>query len=169
MRKPSITRTFILCSMFCLLTSFLYQTPSVRGFEARVDVRAQDNKYYLVQLNASEPLWVNLTSRYGGDFNLYMSKSRPSDSGIMKNLVALDDGLQPDASLYYVANETRIYYIHIILNDSEPDTYILNASKELTQYFIPFLPGYPVSLTITAMTLSLAVIVLSVIRKKKRE
>ncbi|MHA1731929.1 MAG: hypothetical protein ACTSU5_08290 [Promethearchaeota archaeon] len=147
-------------------TSFLSLTVPATAFESRVDVRANDNKYYLVELNATELFWLNLSSVKGGDFNVYVSTTRPTQSGIMDNLVARDDSPAADAHIYYVANQTRIYYIQIVLNSDDPDTFILNASKELTQYFIPFLPGYPPLLVFSAVALPVAVLA---IRARKRE
>ncbi|GAB4323933.1 MAG: hypothetical protein Kow0069_29320 [Promethearchaeota archaeon] len=120
-------------------------------YQIRVNVRPNDSKFYVFDLNASEPFWANVTSTFGGDFDLYLYNFRPIDTYTKPaDARTYDDGPSPNASVHYVSPRQQVCYLHVHLNSSKPDTYVLKASKPLTAYFIPFLPGYSVPLVVLA-------------------
>lgn len=154
----------------------LHACPGAAGetFSKRVDVRGSESKFYLVSLEANQTLSVNVTSRKGGNFNLYLYNFRPSDSAPHPELnspqvscVVYDETANANASISFTSLGNRVYYLQVVLATPDPDTFFLDANKELTPYFIPFLPGFPVGPLIVAILLA-GGLEFAVVRKRRK-
>jgi len=131
-------------------------TPSVQGYEYSDNINEGISVYYLTALDVGETIEVNVTHLGDGNFNftLFLFDERPLESYVNfdKTLnneifnVAINYNLDDNPYLYFNASESKIYYFQLILLDKGPDTFFIYSDKELTQYYLPIIPGYNISL-----------------------
>ncbi|MBD3353941.1 MAG: hypothetical protein GF364_20835 [Candidatus Lokiarchaeota archaeon] len=123
-----------------------------------------DSRFYVVSLQEGAEIEINVTNTYNGDFDVFIHNDRPEqtyvskfgyDDQIYENVTTFDTSSGDFTQLNYVAEESQLYYIQVVLISGETDTYHLNSSVSLELYFIPFLiPGYsvPIVASITLLT-----------------
>ncbi|MHA1819810.1 MAG: hypothetical protein ACTSU2_10645 [Promethearchaeota archaeon] len=128
-------------------------------FKDSFSLQTYDSRFYITYLNASEILELNLSSKFEGRFDIFIYDERPMqtyvtlngyDNRIFNVSVAYNTSTSLEKSLVYNASKDGFYYVQIVCIENGPDSYILQSNKELTLYFIPFVPGYsPVGLIIS--------------------
>ncbi|MBY8981728.1 MAG: hypothetical protein KGD57_02180 [Candidatus Lokiarchaeota archaeon] len=165
-----------------LLSSFLLPMYNVYGQPNFIynDIHELDDGetlFYLVDLNITENIQVVLNRLNYGNYSIFLFDSRPintyikSDNQLDSRIYSIDSyinhsiGINP--YINHTATETKIYYIQIILLNNGSDTFILESTKQLSRYYIPLIPGFPLETTI-GFTL-IALIFVSLIYKKKNK
>lgn len=178
-------RRFIRITLILVIASLLMLTTSVSRIKAAegdiykdaFPLQTYDSRFYLVFLEDTDTIELNLTNTYNGDFDIFLHEERPLDyyvshsgydSKIYDNAVAYNTSSGDSASLSYTVSESKIYYIQVVMIDNGPDTYRLNSTKPLELYFIPYLiPGFHTDVVVGVSFL--AIFLIGLIYYKKRE
>ncbi|UCD00582.1 MAG: hypothetical protein JSV23_06740 [Promethearchaeota archaeon] len=131
--------------------------------------------FFLTDLDDGNNLELNITHGGSGNFTLFIFNSRPIESyvnddktlnhQIFNNAALVNYSLIDNPYINYSAPELKIYYIEIILVSGGPDTFTLNANKDLTRYYLPNIPGF--QLEYLLISLIFAVSIISILYKKK--
>ncbi len=134
--------------------------------------------FFLIDLDDGNHLELNLTHEGIGNFTLFLFKRRPTDSYVNSDKTlkptifnkdrTVDYSLDDNPYIYYTANETKIYYIEIILVSGGPDTFTLTSTryhanntlndKDLTRYYLPIIPGFPLEYLLISLVFPVGVI-----------
>ncbi len=148
-----------------------------KAFEFRDKINYGASIFFLVSLNKSDLLEIALipfgAENFTGNFTLFLFNERPEE-----NHVNQDFTLDPeifDKAIYYdlgekpylnfTADEELIYYIQIVLLDEGPDTFTLESNRDLIRYYLPQIPGYPLSSIALICSLSALVWIMILSRK----
>lgn len=133
------------------------QEDSDETFYDAFPLQTFDSRFYILHLNASDTINLNITAAYKGDFDVFIYNFRPYDvwvgnggywSGIYEEASAYDVGTGDVIDFEFVAPKNGMYYIQVVLIANGTDTFYLNSTHHLELYFIPFiLPGFPVEMT----------------------
>jgi hypothetical protein len=140
----------------------------VHGFTHIDNINDGISVYFLINLNASQSIELNVTHLSVGDFVLFLFDQRPTESfvGLDNTLdsrifsAAINYSLDDNPYLFHVVSETTIYYIQLILLDNGPDTFFLNCDRDLTRYYLPLIPGYQIELIVMSVLLSIGVVMI---------
>ena len=150
---------------------------SVFGFEHIDNINDGISVYFLVDLEIGENLEINVTHTDEGNFTLFLFGSRPVQTYVNddKTLnptifqVALNYSIDDDPYINYPISESKIYYIELILIDNGPDTFFLSSNiDELTRYYLPIVPGYPIEFVIIASVLITGIFLLYKIKSSRK-
>ncbi|MHA2001407.1 MAG: hypothetical protein ACTSVU_04865 [Promethearchaeota archaeon] len=158
------------------------KTPVASQGDTTERFRLEQNgvRFYVTYLNSSETWSVNCTSTYNGKYYLFLFDERPKSTYILNNN-SLDIKVYDDAIAYnntpvevfsknlnstvysttlnYTATKYTLYYLEVVLVEGGPDTFLLDSSnKEITPYYIPYIPGYPLEILNLAVIISLSLI-----------
>ncbi len=158
-----------------MLTIFLvFPINNVLAFTHVDKITVSTSVFFLVNLNAGDRIDVSITHEDDGNFYLFLFDERPEETKInldgkinqeiFRNALAYSLGDQP--SINYVAREKKIYYIQVILYENGPDIYTLTCNKELTRYYLPIIPGYPVELVSISLVFSIGLIIALQVRRR---
>ncbi|NVM17690.1 MAG: hypothetical protein HWN80_08235 [Candidatus Lokiarchaeota archaeon] len=160
-------RKYLAITLLTLMT--LIPTVSVFGFEHIDNINDGISVYFLVHLEASENIEINVTHSDNGNFNLFLYDKRPTES-----FINIDNSLNPDIYdvainysiddnpyINYTVSASKIYYIELILIENGPDTFFFYCSNdELTRYYLPIIPGYEMGFLILTLILTSSLIIL---------
>ena len=146
----------------------LVPTLKVRGFTHIDNINDGISVYFLVNLNATQSIEINVTHLGEGEFVLFLFDQRPTESylGLDYSLdsrifsIAINYSLDDNPYINHVASESSIHYMQLILLDNGPDTFFLNCDKELTRYYLPLIPGFQTEIIVVRILLSIGVIML---------
>ncbi len=167
-------------TLLILLTFFLLPMNNLKAQNNYIftDIHQMDvgsSIFYLFDLNTGANIKIKLSQYDYGNFTLFLFGERPSETYInldkkLDNRIFSDTSLieyntSIDPSLDYDAIETKIYYIQIILVNNGSDTFIIKATRNLSRYYIPLIPGFPIETTLGIIIITGIVIIL--IHKKK--
>ncbi len=150
---------------------------SVFGFEFIDNINDGISVYFLVDLETGENIEINITHTEDGNFTLFLFGSRPTQAYVNddKTLnpvifqVALNYSIDDNPYINYTVTQSKIYYIELILIDNGPDTFFLSANKdELTRYYLPIVPGYPIEFVIIASMLVTGLLLLYKMKSLKK-
>ena len=145
-------------------------------------------RYYVTTLDEDDSWVLNCTAVFEGVFYLFIFDERPTsdyfdEDGSLNSEItdvavaynntpseifseSLNDTISA-VSLEFKASESKMYYLEIACVDGGPDTFMLNSSAEIQPYFIPFIPGFPVGITIVFSGMTICVLIF--IQKRKRK
>lgn len=151
--------------------------PSVGAYEYSDNINEGISVFFLTALDVGENIEVNITHTGDGNFILFLFNERPDESYVnFDNTLnaeifekALDHNSDENPSLYYIANESKIYYIELILLENGPDTYILYCNRELTRYYLPIISGYYIILISTSIVLISGVLIIYYAKKLQKK
>jgi hypothetical protein len=160
-----------------LLLSFLFLLVPIINVNAFIHIDYINNgnyAFFLFDLGAGNSTEISVIHDDSGNFTLFLFNTRPIeayvkgdktlDNRIFSNVI--DFSLIDNPYINFTATETKIYYIEVILAGGGPDTYTLTSTEDLTRYYLPIIPGYPIE---TIIFVSVAAIGISLlIYKKKR-
>ncbi|MBD3193857.1 MAG: hypothetical protein GF317_02300 [Candidatus Lokiarchaeota archaeon] len=161
--------------LFLLLLTPSLIIPRVYGFNDILDMQEGIPKFYLVALNKSESIGIHTTRQGYGNFCLFWFNQRPMESFInpdksidnkiftQPTLVQYNLSINP--SIVYTANETKIFYLQIVLANNGSDILTLTSTKDLTNYYLPQIPGYSFELTVIV---SIVALLFSIIIYKRK-
>src|SRR6056297_1022306 len=160
--------------------SEIYTTSDDDNHHAQFRLELGSSRFYLTSLEEGESWYVNLTAVFEGTFYIYMFDNRPKQNFLgaeetivnpkIKDVAVLynetpTDVFSPDLNrtvkniqLNYTAKATKLHYLEIILVENGPDTFELDSTNEIQSYFIPFIDGFPVYLTLSVFATSLIVL-----------
>ena len=146
----------------------LVPTSKVQGFTHIDNINDGISVYFLVHLNATQSIEINVTHLSEGDFVLFLFDQRPTESYLELDYsldsrifsIAINYSLDDNPYIYYVASETTIHYMQLILLDNGPDTFFLNCDRDLTRYYLPLIPGFQTEIVILNIILSIGIIAL---------
>jgi hypothetical protein len=173
---PSTRHRLAFAFLAVVLTAVLI-SPFTQGatFSNTTEIRHHQVVFYLTALQQGDVLQVNCSTYFNSTIQMLLFDTRPTDEAIYSNgtykpgfidsAIATDIQDNPNASITYVANETKIYYLEFIQQNDQTDFLVVNSNQNLTQYYIPFLPGYPVPV-IVGVTAAGIVIVWQVQRRR---
>ncbi|MBN1214322.1 MAG: hypothetical protein JXA99_02660 [Candidatus Lokiarchaeota archaeon] len=171
-------------TIFIILFSFLIPIYNIKGQifpNGYRDIHSLDERetlFYLVDLNTASNIQIRLTRLNYGNFSIFLFENRPtqtyitSDGQINPNIyintgyINHSIGIKP--YINQTVGETKIYYIQITLLNNGSDTFILDANKDLSRYYIPIIPGYPIEYLIGFSFLTIIFVIL-LIKKKSRK
>jgi hypothetical protein len=152
-----------------LLSLFLLIPASnVAGFNHVDNINEGISVYFLAHLKSTEYFEVNVTHIGDGNFTLFLFDSRPIESFVKtdKSLdshifdLAINYSIDDNPYIIHLINESRIYYIQLILVDNGPDTFFLYCNKELTRYYLPLIPGYSIGVIFLSLLLTISFIMI---------
>lgn len=138
-------------------TNYVTATPPQSTYKDAYPLQQDDSRYYVVYLNTSQTIQINVTSANNGIFNIFIYDQRPTTTYVSSNGynahifdVALKYNITDETFVQFEYNATKAstYYIQIVMIANGPDTFYLTASRSMTLYFIPFVPGFPVPFVI---------------------
>ncbi|MFW9897312.1 MAG: Loki-CTERM sorting domain-containing protein, partial [Candidatus Thorarchaeota archaeon] len=129
--------------------------------------------FFLFDLEVGNNTEISVTRNDNGNFTLFLFNKRPIeayvkgdktlDNRIFSNVI--NYSLIDNPYLNFTAPETKVYYIEIILAGGGPDSYTLNCDRDLTRYYLPIIPGYPIG---TIIILSVTVVGILILLYKKK-
>ncbi|MBY8988888.1 MAG: hypothetical protein KGD61_10575 [Candidatus Lokiarchaeota archaeon] len=160
-------RKYLAITLLSLMT--LIPTVSVFSFEHIDNINDGISVYFLVHLEPSENIEINVTHNGNGNFTLFLYDNRPTES-----FLNLDNSLKPDIFdvaisysiednpyINYTVSASKIYYIELILIENGPDTFFFYCNNdELTRYYLPIIPGYQIGFLILTLILTSSLIIL---------
>ncbi|MFW9825446.1 MAG: hypothetical protein ACFFE4_21065 [Candidatus Thorarchaeota archaeon] len=160
--------------LFCTLFFLIIPIVNVKAFTYTDYINNGNYVFFLFDLEVGNNTEISVTRNDNGNFTLFLFNKRPIeayvkgdktlDNRIFSNVI--NYSLIDNPYLNFTAPETKVYYIEIILAGGGPDSYTLNCDRDLTRYYLPIIPGYPIE---TIIFLSIATIgILLVIYKKKK-
>lgn len=145
------------------------------GYSDTQEVRNNGTIFYLTSLNESESFQVNCSSKYNQYYSLFLFNKRPmsnykylngSYSLKLYNLsIEFYEGFNPE--LVYVANETLIYYIQIILHNESSNLISINSNKDLVRYYLPLIESFSLEIIGITGIFTISIIIVSILKKKK--
>jgi hypothetical protein len=130
---------------------------------------------------------LNVTHTGSGNFTLFLFNTRPlqsyinDDNSLNNNIFSntIANSLDDNPYLNFTAPEERIYYIEIILVDGGPDTFFFTSlisytngtviDKDLTQYYLPIIPGFQLEILLLVSSFSISLILILYRNKVKRD
>ena len=160
MKKKIIALIFL--SFFLLIPS-----SRVRGFTHIDNISNGISVYFLVHLNSTQSIEINVTHLLDGDFALFLFDRRPSESFVELDntidprifTIAINYSLDDHPYIFYTVSESTIYYIQLILLNNGPDTFFLNCDRELNRYYLPIIPGYYIEFILLGILISVSVVI----------
>lgn len=160
-------------SLSILLLFLLLPMTDVVPFTHIDNIKDGNYVFFLVDLEVDENLELNLVHTGSGNFTLFLFDTRPDlsyvndDKSLNENIFtkAMNYSLDDNPYINFTATEPRIYYIEIILVSGGPDTFTLTANKDLTRYYLPIIPGFPLGYLIISLSFVLAIVF--ILNKKK--
>ena len=163
-------RKLLLLSMLVL---FVFIPAKTYAFERIDDINNGISVFFLIGLNTSETIEINVTHTESGNFELFLFDARPVDSYInIDNTInpeiynqAINYSVDDNPYIYYTVSSHQIYYIQLVLLENGPDTFFLYCNHELVRYYLPTIPGYNVEFILLTLALSLTIFL--IFRKKK--
>ena len=141
--------------------------------------------FFLIDLDVDHNIELSLTHTESGNFTLFLFNVRPvqsyvNDDNTLRDVIfntppTVAHSLDDNPYINYTSVEEKIYYIEIILVSGGPDTFSLTSTitysngtvinKELTRYYLPIIPSFPLEYVITAIVVAVSSIL--IIHKKK--
>jgi hypothetical protein len=160
-----------------VVLSFFLLIPSsrVQAFTHVDNINDGIPVYFLVHLNSSQSIELNVTHISEGDFVLFLFDQRPTESFIELDnsldprifTLAINYSLDDNPYILHTVSESRIYYIQLILLANGPDTFFLNSDRDLTRYYLPLIPGFQTEMILISIVLSIGFIILLKKNRKK--
>jgi len=163
-------RKLLLLSMLVL---FVFIPTKTHAFDHIDDINNGISVFFLVGLNASETIEINVTHTGSGNFELFLFNARPVDS-----YINIDNTLNPEIynqAINYSVDDNpyinftvtlhQIYYVQLVLLENGPDTFFLYCNHELVRYYLPSIPGYNVEFILVTLAVTLTIFL--IFRKKK--
>jgi hypothetical protein len=120
--------------------------------------------FFLCAVNTSQTLEINLTHSGSGNFTMYLLFNRPIDTNMVGNVI-LEQDASNEPSISHTVSTTKIYYVQINLVSTGPDIFTLSCSHELTRYYLPQIPGFPLEIIFISLISGFALIF--ILHKKK--
>ena len=164
-------KIILFCSLFFLVVPII----NVKAFTYTDYINNGNYAFFLFDLGAGNNTEISVTHNDNGNFTLFLFDRRPIDSYV-KGDKTLDNRIFGNVINYslidspyinFTAAQTKIYYIEIVLVGGGPDTYNLTCTVDLTRYYLPIIPGYPIEIIITSSLAAMGVVVLLLYKKKR--
>ncbi len=156
----------LVCLLLCL--GVFCNLPSVHGavFTDTTEIRHEQVVFYLVALQNGDNFSINCSTYFNSSIKAYLLTQRPVEDAVNPAHINSSDtdDFQNHTTLAITTNETKIFYIEIIQQDDKTDFLLVNATHELTRYYIPFIGGYP--LIETLLSISAAIIIIQKVYKR---
>ena len=161
----------ILClSLFFLLVPII----NVKAFTHIDYINNGNYAFFLFDLGEGNSTEISVTHIDNGNFTLFLFNTRPTEAYVkgdktLDNRIfshVINSSLIDNPYINFSAPETKVYYIEVPLVGGGPDTYNLTCTKDLTRYYLPIIPGYPIETIIISTITAIGVLLLS-FRKKR--
>ena len=162
-------RKLLLLSMLVL---FVFIPTKTHAFDHIDDINNGISVFFLVGLNGSETIEINVTHTGSGNFELFLFDARPVDSYInIDNTInpeiynqAINYSIDDNPYINYTVTSYQIYYVQLVLLENGPDTFFLYCNYELVRYYLPSIPGY--NMEFILLTLATTLTIFLIFRKK---
>lgn len=156
-----------------MLVLFVFIPTKTHAFDHIDDINNGISVFFLVNLNASETIEINVTHTGSGNFELFLFNARPVDSYINYDNTlnpeiynqAINYSVDDNPYINYTVTLHQIYYIQLVLLENGPDTFFLYCNHELVRYYLPSIPGYNVEFILFTLVATLTIF-LAFFRKK---
>jgi hypothetical protein len=156
-----------------LLIFLMLPISNTLAFEFKDKVNGGISVFFLVDLDVGENIVLSVSHEGDGNFMLFFFDTRPFESHVnldkTLNPTIFDMSIAYDLSenpaLNFTASQHQIYYMQIILLETDSDTFTLSSTKDLTRYYLPQIPGFQLEFIAISLLLS-SIIVMVVIKKK---
>ncbi len=159
----------LVCLLLCL--GVFCTLPRVHGavFTDTTEIRHEQVVFYLVALQNGDNFSINCSTYFNSSIKAYLLTQRPVEDAVNPTHINSSDtdDFQNLTTLAITTNETKIFYIEIIQQDDKTDFLLVNATHQLTRYYIPFIGGYPIIEMFLAITLG--VVLVRTIRKSRKK
>lgn len=165
---------------FCLLVTMMLPVLACKAqddlfaFSYQDRINTSNSVFFMDAMEAGDTLDVFLSTSGQGEFGLFLFQERPTET-----FVNFDRSIDPQIyekavqyeigslnAIEFTADNTQIYYIQIILIEDGPAFYLIQSNRDLTRYYLPMIPGYPVHAIIVACLFSTGLILLGM-RKRR--
>ncbi|MFX0039170.1 MAG: hypothetical protein ACFFCY_06600 [Promethearchaeota archaeon] len=175
-------------SVSILLLLMIIPINIVMAFTYVDNIKNGNYIFFLTDLEVDNNIEVNIThpSTGSGNFTLFLFNIRPVksyvnidntlDETIFNHSVA--HSLDDNPYINYTAPLEKIYYIEIILVSGGPDTFFLTSTitysngtlidKELTRYYLPIIPSFPLEVVIPTIIFIIGFIIILFKKKIKK-
>ena len=159
--------------LFCSLLFLVVPIINVKAFTYTDYINNGNYAFFLFDLEAGNSTEISVTHNDNGNFTLFLFDRRPIDAYVLGDKTldnrifgnVINYSLIDSPYINFTAAQTKIYYIEVVLVGGGPDTYNLTCTEDLTRYYLPIIPGYPIE---TVIILSVAVVgILLLLFKKK--
>lgn len=146
---------------------------------ARADAQPENlytgsSAFYVFSLEANSTVQISLNHSGNGDFKLYLLIAAPTSEQINENSSAIIGDYSFDRlQVVYTTNYTRMFFVQVKLVSNGPDVFWLTSTRdgdtlELTRYYLPQIPGFPIEILILTSFGSIGVLYLLKKRKNNR-
>jgi hypothetical protein len=158
-----------------LLVLLLLPMTNALAFTYIDNIKDGNYTFFLIDLQIDENLEIHVTHTGTGNFTLFLFNTRPEQTYVnidgTLNLIIFNNpptvaySLVDNPYVNYTAIEPKIYYIEVILVSGGPDTFTLTSTKDLTRYYLPIIPGFPLEFLLISLSFALTVVI--ILYKKK--
>ena len=158
-----------------LLVLLLLPMNNAMAFTYIDNIKDGNYAFFLIDMSIDDNLEIHVTHTGTGNFTLFLFNSRPEQTYvnidgtlnliIFNNPPTVNYSLDDNPYINYTAIEPKIYYIEVILVNGGPDTFTLTSNRELTRYYLPIIPGFPLEYLI--ISLSFTIVIIFILYKKK--
>ncbi|MFX0002338.1 MAG: hypothetical protein ACFE9J_02550 [Candidatus Hermodarchaeota archaeon] len=170
-------------SLSILLLLMIIPINNVMAFTYVDNIKNGNYIFFLTDLEIDNNIELNITHTGSGNFTLFLFNIRPvqsyvnNDNTLDQNIFnhTITHSVEDNPYINYTAPLEKIYYIEIILVTGGPDTFFLTSTitysngtlidKELTRYYLPIIPSFPLEYVITSIVVAVSSIL--IIYKKK--
>lgn len=160
-------------SLISLILLFSFPIANALAFVHIDRLNNSGSIFFLANLKPGETIQISLKPNGGGKFGIFLFNERPTDTNvnidrtlnqkIFKNAVAYS--LSANPTIAYKAPKETIYYVQVILISNGPDDFILTCNKELSRYYLPQIPGFPVGFLTISFFIGMGLVLLLYRRK----
>ncbi|MHA1488649.1 MAG: Loki-CTERM sorting domain-containing protein [Promethearchaeota archaeon] len=160
-------------SLMALFFTLLFPITNALAFVHIDKLNNAASVFFLVDLDVGDNIEITIVPNENGNFAVFLFNERPTETNvngdktlnkkIYDNTVAYS--LSSIPTINYKASKKEIYYVQVILLDNGPDTFVLTCNKELSRYYLPQIPGYPLEFLTISLFIALGLI-LVLYRKK---
>jgi hypothetical protein len=172
-------------SISILLLLMVIPINNVLAFSYIDNVNDGNYIFFLIDLDVDHNIELSLTHTESGNFTLFLFNVRPvqsyiNDDNTLRGIIfntppTVAYSLDDNPYINYTSLEEKIYFIEIILLSGGPDTFSFTSTitysngtiinKELTRYYLPIIPSFPLEYVITSIVVAVSSIL--IIYKKK--
>ena len=138
-------------------------------------INTSNSVFFMNSMEEGDYIQVSLSAGGEGIFGVFLFHERP-----METYVNFDRSIDPQiydkAIAYeigsvnfieYTANASKIYYLQIILIEKGPDFYFIQCNRELSRYYLPLIPGYPLEILVFSSIFAIGMAYIMVKRRAK--
>ncbi len=159
--------------LLIIFTILLLPTTLTRADAPPENLYTGSSAFYVFSLEANNTVEISLNHSGDGNFKMYLLRAAPPSENINENSSIIIGNYSTDG-LYvsHKINSTKMLFVQVKLISNGPDVFWLTSTQngttfELTRYYIPQIPGYPIEIILITSCISIGV--LYIVKKRKNK